>query len=213
MPFSSTFTLTAGSSSNTGPFSIVGQPGSVSVATGVTRAQLLTGMTYHNIDNSVTAFTITSSGTCTNSISVSASPTPTPTPTPTEGAGSGFYYSTVTGTYPVTSPGSAQLRIYNYTSDPKYIYLTANSTYITSGSLTGSATMDPGGASESSTSIDVTITGQNQLEYGTNSSYLYIPAMTYYNFNIVHTNPSAGSFYFTYTDTSHPTKTNIPLQS
>ncbi len=89
MPFSSTFTLTAGSSSNVGPFSIVGEPGSVSVATGVTRGQLLTGMTYHNIDNSVTGFTITSSGTCTNSITVSttASPTPTPTPTPTATSG------------------------------------------------------------------------------------------------------------------------------
>jgi hypothetical protein len=138
--------------------------------------------------------------------------TPTPTPTPTA-APSGFYYEQVSGTYPVTSIGSGQLRIYNYTSDPKYIYLYGNSTYMTSGTLSGSATMDPGGTSETSTSISVTITGQNQITYGTNQSYLYIPAMTYYNFNIVHTSPSAGSFLFQYTDSTHPTKINIPLPS
>lgn len=138
--------------------------------------------------------------------------TPTPTPTETSTTPSGFYYASVFGTYPVTSPGNAQLIIYNYTSDPKYIYLYGNSTYVTSGTLSGYATMDPGGVNEASTSISVTITGTNQISYGTNQSYLYIPAMTYYNFNIVHTQPSAGSFLFQYTDSTHPTKINVPIQ-
>lgn len=138
--------------------------------------------------------------------------TPTPTPTETSSTPSGFYYSLVFGTYPVTSPGNAQLRINNYTSDPKYIYLYGNSTYVTSGTLSGYATMDPGGANEKSTSINVTITGTNQISYGTYESYLYIPAMTYYNFNIVHTSPAAGSFLFQYTDLTHPTKINVPSQ-
>ena len=73
--------------------------------------------------------------------------------------------------------------------------------------------MDPGGANETTTSMSVTITGMNQISYGTNQSYLYIPAMTYYNFNIVHTSPSAGSFLFQYTDSTHPTKVNVPQQS
>jgi hypothetical protein len=159
--------------------------------------------------------TQTTTPTPTPSPTTSSTPTPTPSPTPTSTDGivlSAFYYSTVSGTYPVTSPGSAQLRIYNYTSDPKYIYLYGNSTYMTSGTLSGYATMDPGGANETSTSMSVTITGTNQISYGTNQSYLYIPAMTYYNFNIVHTSPSAGSFLFQYTDSTHPTKVNVPIQ-
>ena len=146
--------------------------------------------------------------------SVTPTPTPTgPTPTPTLTSSFGFYYTLVFGTYPVTSPGNTQLRIYNYTSDPKYIYLYGNSTYLTSGTLVGSATMDPGGMSETSTSISATITGTNQITYGTNQGYLYMPAMTYYNFNIVHTSPSAGSFLFQYTDSTHPTKINVPSSS
>jgi hypothetical protein len=138
--------------------------------------------------------------------------TPTPTPTETSSTPSGFYYSSIFGTYPVTSPGNAQLRINNYTSDPKYIYLYGNSTYVTSGTLSGYATMDPGGVNQKSTSINVTITGTNQISYGTYESYLYIPAMTYYNFNIVHTSPAAGSFLFQYTDSTHLTKINVPIQ-
>ena len=157
--------------------------------------------------------TITPTPTPTNTPTPSISTyTPTPTPTETSSTPSGFYYSSIFGTYPVTSPGNAQLRINNYTSDPKYIYLYGNSTYVTSGTLSGYATMDPGGANETSTSINVTITGTNQISYGTNQSYLYIPAMTYYNFNIVHTSPAAGSFLFQYTDSTHPTKINVPTQ-
>lgn len=70
MPFSTTFTLTVGSSSNVGPFNIVGQPGSYSVVTGVTRTTLAGGVLYHNIPDTVTSFDITSTGTCTTSINV-----------------------------------------------------------------------------------------------------------------------------------------------
>lgn len=90
MPFSTTFTLTVGSSSNVGPFDIVGQPGSVSVATGVTRATLAAGSLYHNIPDTVTSFDITSTGTCTTSINVLVTSEPVPTPAPTSG-GDGFY--------------------------------------------------------------------------------------------------------------------------
>jgi hypothetical protein len=94
MPYSATFTLTAGSSANVGPFSIVGNPGSVSLATGVTRTQLLAGRTYTNIADTVTSFTITSSGTCTNSITKQTNPaTPTPTVTVTQAPqGDGYCY-------------------------------------------------------------------------------------------------------------------------
>jgi hypothetical protein len=79
MPFSTTFTLTVGSSVNVGPFDIVGQPGSVSVATGVTRATLAAGSLYHDIPDTVTSFDITSTGTCTTSINVLVAGEPEPT--------------------------------------------------------------------------------------------------------------------------------------
>ena len=70
MSFSATFTLTVGSSINVGPFDIVGQPGSYSVATNVSRADLATGQEYINIPDTVTSFDITSGGACINSINV-----------------------------------------------------------------------------------------------------------------------------------------------
>jgi hypothetical protein len=79
--FNATFTLTAGSSANVGGFNIVGNPGSVSIATGVSRASLATGVTYNNIADTVTEFTITSTGNCKNSVTVLTAPEPTPTPT------------------------------------------------------------------------------------------------------------------------------------
>jgi hypothetical protein len=81
--FNATFTLTAGSSASVGGFNIVGNPGSVSIATGVSRASLATGVTYNNIADTVTEFTITSTGDCTNSVTVLTAPEPTPTPTST----------------------------------------------------------------------------------------------------------------------------------
>jgi hypothetical protein len=84
--FSATFTLTVGSSANVGGFNIVGNPGSVSIATNISRASLAGGVTYNDIADTVTEFTIASTGDCTNSITKEVSPTPTPTPTPTETA-------------------------------------------------------------------------------------------------------------------------------
>jgi hypothetical protein len=82
--FNATFTLTAGSSASVGGFNIVGNPGSVSIATGVSRASLATGVTYNDIADTVTEFTITSTGDCTNSVTVLTAPEPTPTPTSTQ---------------------------------------------------------------------------------------------------------------------------------
>jgi hypothetical protein len=73
MSFSATFTLTVGSSVNVGPFDIVGQPGSYSVATNVSRADLAAGQEYINIPDTVTSFDITSDGACINSINVPVS--------------------------------------------------------------------------------------------------------------------------------------------
>jgi hypothetical protein len=75
--FNATFTLTAGSSASVGGFNIVGNPGSVSIATGITRASLATGVTYNNIADTVTEFTITSTGDCTNSVTVQTVTEPT----------------------------------------------------------------------------------------------------------------------------------------
>ena len=83
--FSATLTLTVGSSANVGGFNIVGNPGSVSIATGVSRATLAGGVTY-TVDDAVTEFTITSTGDCTNSVTkyvIGEEPTPTETPTST----------------------------------------------------------------------------------------------------------------------------------
>jgi hypothetical protein len=65
--FSVTFTLTVGSSASVGGFNIVGNPGSVSIATGVSRSSLASGVTY-SVDDTITEFTITSTGDCTNSV-------------------------------------------------------------------------------------------------------------------------------------------------
>ena len=89
-----TFTLTGGSSStNAGPFNISGTTSGgasngVSIATGVTKAQLLTGHTVTNVGDTITGGTIASTGTCTTTTTWSVTPTPTPTstaipPTPT----------------------------------------------------------------------------------------------------------------------------------
>jgi hypothetical protein len=66
--FSATFTLTVGSSANVGGFNITGNPGSVSIATGVSRTALAGGVSYNDIADTITEFTITSTGDCTNSV-------------------------------------------------------------------------------------------------------------------------------------------------
>jgi hypothetical protein len=83
-----TFTLTGGSSStDAGPFNISGTTSGgasngVSIATGVTKAQLLTGHTVTNVGDTITGGTIASTGTCTTTTTWSVTPTPTPTPIP-----------------------------------------------------------------------------------------------------------------------------------
>lgn len=67
---------------NAGPFTITDNL-SNTLATGVTRSQILAGYTILGVNNSVTSVTLTSTGICTNQtvIPISGlSPTPTPTP-------------------------------------------------------------------------------------------------------------------------------------
>lgn len=92
--FSATFTLTAESSENVGGFNITGNPGEVSIATNISRAALATGVTYNDIADTITEFTIASTGDCTNSVTKEINPTPTPTPTatPTVTVGTGQCY-------------------------------------------------------------------------------------------------------------------------
>jgi hypothetical protein len=86
-----TFTLTAGSSGTAATsFDISGTTSggalnTVSIATGVTKAQLLTGHTVSSISETITGGTISSVG-CASASSTTWSviaPTPTPSPTPT----------------------------------------------------------------------------------------------------------------------------------
>jgi hypothetical protein len=91
-----TFTLTGGSSgTSAGPFNISGTTSGgalngVSIAAGVTKAQLLTGHTVNSVLDTITGGTIASTGTtCPSStttwfvITATSTPTPTPTVTPT----------------------------------------------------------------------------------------------------------------------------------
>jgi hypothetical protein len=86
-----TFTLTT-SSTAAGPFNISGTTSGgalndVSIATGISKATLLTGHPISNISETITGGTIASTGTCTTTIPwlvVSATPTPTPTGIPAE---------------------------------------------------------------------------------------------------------------------------------
>lgn len=88
-----TFTLTGGSSgTSAGPFNISGTTSGgasngVSISTGVTKAQLLTGHTVNSVLDTITGGTIASTGTtCPSSTTtwsvIQATPTPTPTATP-----------------------------------------------------------------------------------------------------------------------------------
>ena len=83
-----TFTLTGGSAStDAGPFNISGTTSGgasngESIATGVTKEQLLTGHTITNILDTITGGTIASTGTCTTTDTWSVTPSPTPTSTP-----------------------------------------------------------------------------------------------------------------------------------
>ena len=95
-----TFTLTT-SSTAAGPFNISGTTSGgvlngVSIATGISKATLLTGHPISNISETITGGTIASTGTCTTTdtwfvISPTPTPTDTPTPTPTLFGAGGRY--------------------------------------------------------------------------------------------------------------------------
>ena len=143
--------------------------------------------------------------TPTGQPTITATPTPSPTPTliPTH-----IGYSGVTGSYPVTSVGTATMTIENTTSVDKYIWIRGNSTYSSSGSISASASITTSGH-ENTITLSGTITSSNQTF--DSETYLLLPANTIYTFSITHTYPiSGGNYYFTYTDTNTPTKTNVP---
>jgi hypothetical protein len=115
-----------------------------------------------------------------------------------------FGYTFLTGTsYPLSSNGSATLKIDNPTSEPKYIWLRGNSTYLTSGTNSGSATLNG-----NTITISNTITGTNQTF--DSGSYLLVPANTLnLQFTVSHT--GVGSIQLTYTDANTPSRTNVPM--
>jgi hypothetical protein len=86
-----TFTLTT-TSTDAGPFNISGTTSGgalngVSIATGISKATLVTGHSISNISETITGGTIASTGTCTTTDTwfvISATPTPTPTGIPAE---------------------------------------------------------------------------------------------------------------------------------
>lgn len=204
-----TFYLSAATSGSTvsSTFTITAEPGGHST-TGVSKADLLAGKIIEYPEN-VTGGTVTATdGTCNGTsatwLVVSSTPTPTPTATAVPGA---FGYTTTFGSYPVTSIGSATLTIQNTTSVDKYLWLRSNSAYGTSGTLVGSAAITDSGF-EDTVSMSDTVNTQNQTF--NSGTYLYFPAGATRTVNVVHTSPSAGSFYLTYTDTNTPTRTNIP---
>ena len=110
-----TFTLTGGSSStDAGPFNISGTTSGgasngVSIATGVTKAQLLTGHTVTNVGDTITGGTIASTGTCTTTDTWSVTPNPTPTPTSTP-------------IPPTPTPTSTNVIFYSYQIGPGYTF-------------------------------------------------------------------------------------------
>lgn len=148
--------------------------------------------------------------TPTPSITPTPTVTPTPTPTPTIPSGGGFGYSSVFGSYPISSNGNVTFILTNTSGSDKFIWLYGNSTYTNSGTLSGFATLDPGGLNEETHSISKTITAYGQTELTT--SYWTLPNGTTYNFTIGKTGPiSGGQFNLQYDDVFTGTnKRNIP---
>jgi hypothetical protein len=106
MAYQVTFTLNSAYTGTTqaDDFTIVakhsgGSPADDTLATGVTKAALIAGVTY-TVADTVTGGTVTSTGVCTNSVTWSglnaAPPAPTATPTPTPTAGPTLYTYYVT---------------------------------------------------------------------------------------------------------------------
>jgi hypothetical protein len=105
MAYQVTFTLSPAYTATTvaDDFTIIGLPGNVTIATGVSKTDLTNGVTY-TVDDTITGGTVTSTGVCGNSVAwtgwagpgenlgpsepdgPTATPiSPTPTPTATEG--------------------------------------------------------------------------------------------------------------------------------
>jgi hypothetical protein len=115
-----TFTLTSGSSATAaGPFNISGTTSggalnTISIATGVTKAQLLTGHTVTNVTpENITGGTITSTGTCNTTTTWSVTPTPTPTPTVSLGDPLFIFYGN-------SGTGAGSACVYANTSNSSY---------------------------------------------------------------------------------------------
>jgi hypothetical protein len=95
MAYQVTFTLNSAFTGTTeaDSFTIVaihqnGSPANDTLVTGLSKADLTSGVTY-TVADTVTGGTVTSTGTCTNSVTWAglAAPSPTPTPSPTSGPG------------------------------------------------------------------------------------------------------------------------------
>lgn len=125
MAYQVTFTLNSAYTGTTeaDDFTIVakhsnGTPADDTLATGVTKANLIAGVTY-TVADTVTGGTVTSSGVCTNSVTWSglnaAPPTPTATPAPTATAGPTLYTYYVT-TFVLTADPDDTFCNTNYTA-------------------------------------------------------------------------------------------------
>lgn len=122
-------------------------------------------------------------------------------------AASTFGYTYISGaSFPISSPGTAVIRIDNPTSEVKYIWLKGSSTYQSSGSNIGSASST--GLTGSPISMTNTITSPGQTFNGTSS--ITVPANTS-NLQFSVTLGGNGSMQLTYTDANTPTKTNVPM--
>lgn len=103
-----------------GPFNISGTTsGNVTteLASGLTKAQLLTGYTINNVDDLTTGGTIASTGVCTNTTpwSTGIAPAPTPTPTSTSTAAAGTCWSYTYSTF--NQPTGVSVRWRNVITD------------------------------------------------------------------------------------------------
>jgi hypothetical protein len=124
-----------------------------------------------------------------------------------EGAPSKFGYTYISGaSFPISSPGTAVIRIDNPTSEVKYIWLRGSSPYQSSGSNIGSAAST--GLTGSPISMTNTKTSPGQTFNGTSS--ITVPANTS-NLQFSVTLGGNGSMQLVYTDANTPTKTNIPM--
>ena len=79
--------ITTSTTDSTGPFNVVGNPGNVTIATGVTKNQLTEGKVFPGVSNLITQITVTDTGVCnqavTRSVIGAGGSTPTPTPNTT----------------------------------------------------------------------------------------------------------------------------------